>query len=97
MFPWIMMIRLNGNILTQRYWTSNRTTGSRLRPEIGIHPRPIRVRCTGVCWRVASRRPDGTQHEYHDENSFGEQPGKTSVTKDLLYNEKENGSDERSS
>ena len=60
-------------------------------PEIVVYPRPIRVQFVGVCWRVASRIPDGTRHESHDENIFGEQPRKKLVTKDLpsdLLNDK---------
>ena len=71
--------------------------GIKVTPLFGIYQRLIQVRCAGVCWRVASRSPDGTQHKYHDENSFREHPRKTSATKDLpndlLNNKKENVSD----
>ena len=69
-------------------------------PLFGIYQRLIQVWCAGVCWRVASRSPDGTRHESHDENIFGEQPRKTLVTKDLpsdlLNDENKKVSDKRS-
>ena len=40
-----------------------------------------------------SRWSDGTRHESHAEKGFGEPPGKTSVTKYLLNNKRENVND----
>ena len=53
------------------YRTPRISTRSWFHPKIGIYPRPIQIRCTGVCWVVALRKSGGNQHKSYQKICLG--------------------------